>query len=390
MQIGAMPSFQSGMELYTNILYVSHYSHYRMGGQKSMLALIENLDRKNFRPFLVCPEPGELSKKMEQLDCPVFYVPLRSLKVKNISTLVKNYFRIKRIIKENNIDIVHPDHERDAFLCGLAKKRTSAKMVWHVRLTRNNNLDKTNEKFADGIIGISDATAVRFSQNVINSGKFRVIYNGVDCSVFKPVENNEDLRKDMGIPADRFVIIFVGQITKGKGIFDLLNAMKKVKENYKQKMPAMLYYIGTPTLAEELVKLKNEITEAGLVDHIKIVPQQNKIYRWMQASDVLVLPSHEGTEGMGRVLFEAMACGAATIGTDISGIREAISEDSGFLVPDGSPDDMAEKLMQLIEDDDLLRKMKKNGRKRALQFFDIKKHAENVERFYFDIMKERL
>lgn len=355
-----------------------------------MLALIENLDRNHFRPFLVCPEKGELSKKMEQLDCPVFYVPLRSLKVKNISTLVKNYFRIKRIIKENNIDIIHPDHERDAFLCGLAKKRTSAKMVWHVRLTRSNNLDKTNEKLADGIIGISDATAERFSQNVINSGKFRVIYNGVDCSVFKPLENNKGLRKDMGIPADKFVIIFVGQITKGKGIFDLLRAMEELKDRYEKEMPAILYYIGSPALAEELVQLKNKITESGLQDYIKIIPQQKKIYRWMQASDVLVLPSHEGTEGMGRVLFEAMACGAATIGTDTSGVREAISEESGFLVRDGSPEDMAEKLSDLIEDDELLKQMKKNGRKRALQFFDIKKHAENVERFYFDILKDRL
>ncbi len=373
-----------------NILYVSHYSHYRMGGQKSMLALIENLDRMKFRPYAVCPKQGELSEQLNELDCKVFFVPLKSLKVKNFSSVVGNYFRIKRIIKKNNIDIIHPDHERDCFISGLAKKRTNAKLIWHIRLARPNNLDNVNEKLSDGIIGISQATASRFSQSTIESGKFRIIFNGVDCSVFTPVKDQKALRKSMTIPENRFVILFVGQITKGKGIFDLENAMVILSEKLeKDKMP-ILYFIGTPGNSTALISLRNNITKNGLDDFVRIIPQQNKIHRWMQSSDVLVLPSYEGTEGMGRVLFEAMACGAATIGTDTSGVREAISEDSGFLVEEKNPKELAEKLELLINDQELLLSKKMNGRKRALQYFDIKMHARQVEKFYYDVMNNRL
>jgi len=371
-----------------NILYISHYSHYRMGGQKSMLALIENLDRGKFRPFVVCPEPGELSELLKELDCHVFFVPLKSLKVKNIATVIRNYFKLKKIIKQNNIDIIHPDHERDCFLSGLAKKGTRAKLIWHIRLARQNNLDKINEKFSDGIIGISEATSNRFSQEAINSGKIRVIFNGVDCSLFYPIQDVNSLRQQLLIPDDRIVAIFVGQIAKGKGIYDLEKAFVDIKKQYEANEMPMLYYIGTPESESELMSLTNKINNDGLSDFVKIIPQQNKIYRWMQASDILILPSHEGTEGMGRVLFEAMACGTATIGTDTSGVREAISEDSGSLVREKSPEDIAEKIALLLNNLELLNQKKLNGRKRALKLFDIKQHASNVEMFYHHVLNK--
>jgi glycosyltransferase involved in cell wall biosynthesis len=370
------------------ILFISHYSHYRMGGQKSMLALIENLDRRRFIPYVVCPEQGELSDRLKELGCDVFFIPLKSLKVKNISSFVGNYLKLKKIIKKYNIDIIHPDHERDCFLSGLAKKGTKAKMIWHVRLTRHNNLDKINKKLSDGIIGISEATSVRFSQNAINNGKFRVIFNGVDCELFSPVKDVARLRRSLAIPERRHIIIFVGQITKGKGIFDLWQAWAILSKKFKSENMPILYYIGTPGSNTELMLLRNNITKSGLNDFVNIIPQQNKIYRWMQASDILVLPSHEGTEGMGRVLFEAMACGAATIGTDTSGVREAMSEESGILIKEKSPEDLAKSIEVLINDQKLLESKKMNGRKRALQYFDIKQHARQVEKFYNDIMNK--
>jgi glycosyltransferase involved in cell wall biosynthesis len=378
------------MKQITNILFISHYNHYRMGGQKSMLALIENLDRRKFRPYVICPEPGELSDRLKELDCQTFFIPLKSLKVKNLSAFLSNFFKLKSIINKNHIDIIHPDHERDCFLSGLAKKATKTKLVWHVRLARKNNLDKINEKFADGIIGISEGTAVRFSDEARKKGKFRVIFNGVDCSLFQPVQDLSSLRRQLLIPESKLVVIFVGQLVKGKGIFDLTKAFAILREKISPDKMPYLYFIGTPASNEVMTSLSNMIRDYDLGSFVNIIPQQNKIYRWMQASDVLVLPSHEGTEGMGRVLFEAMACGAATIGTDTSGVREAISEDSGFLVNEKAPLDIAEKIELLINDPELLSKKKIYGRKRALLLFDIKKHASNVEKFYYDILKNRL
>jgi glycosyltransferase involved in cell wall biosynthesis len=200
------------------------------------------------------------------------------------------------------------------------------------------------------------------------------------------INNVSSLRRQLQIPENKLVVIFVGQLVKGKGIFDLAKAFAILRKKVTPDKMPYLYFIGTPASNEVIASLSNNIKEDDIESFVNIIPQQNKIYKWMQASDILVLPSHEGTEGMGRVLFEAMACGSATIGTDTSGVREAISEESGFLVQEKAAHEIAEKIELLINDPELLSKKKKYGRKRALQLFDIKKHASNVEKFYYDIL----
>ncbi|GAB1370362.1 hypothetical protein MASR1M45_04220 [Candidatus Kapaibacterium sp.] len=96
-----------------NILFMSHFPTLEMGGQKSMLNLIINLDRSIYKPFAIVPEIGELSKELESYNCKTFVVPLKSLKPKHLFTQIHNIYQIKKIIKDNNISIVHPDHERD-------------------------------------------------------------------------------------------------------------------------------------------------------------------------------------------------------------------------------------------------------------------------------------
>ena len=67
------------------VAFVSHYSHLRMGGQRSMALLIEHLDRRVVTPLAICPEPGELANHLARLDCPVMHVPLQPIKPRTSS-----------------------------------------------------------------------------------------------------------------------------------------------------------------------------------------------------------------------------------------------------------------------------------------------------------------
>lgn len=365
-----------------NILYMSHYGDLSMGGQKSMFALIQNLDRDRFELFAVVPFAGELSENLESVGCKVFFMPLLPLKPKHYFQQIHNIASLVRIIRNNHISIVHPDHERDAFIAGLACKFTKAKMVWHVRLTRKVGTDKLTFSLSDEVIGIAEDVRNRFEGMASLDRKYVTIYNGVDCDVFSP-SDKAAMKAKLGLDPDKLIITYAGQYKRGKGLMDLIGAANLIGHgNYK------FLLIGKPESDDFLAEMKNAIIEANVEQRIKIMPFQSDIQNWFAASDIVVLPSHEGTEGMGRVLFEAMACGTAVIGTNISGVRQAISPDTGLLVAEKSPKALADAIFKLMTDIDLRQSMGIMGRQRALTLFDIKNHAINVESIYEQLIRD--
>ncbi len=372
-----------------NILFMSHFPTLEMGGQKSMLNLIINLDRSIYKPFAIVPEIGELSKELESYNCKTFVVPLKSLKPKHLFTQIHNIYQIKKIIKDNNISIVHPDHERDSIIGGLASKLCKTKLVWHVRLTRKVETDSLSFALADKVIGISDDVRLRFNNFKNLNKKYTTVYNGVDTELFRPLEKRE-AKSNLKLDIDKHLVIFVGQFKPGKGILDIINAVKIYNSNPVNKKNIKFLMLGMATDQDFLSEMTDLIELNRLDSLIELTGFKKNIQMYMQAADVLILPSHEGTEGMGRVIFEAMSCGTAVIGTNTTGIREAVTNHTGLLVPEKSPLDLASAISKLIDNDILRDEFAMNGRKRALEYFDIKNHAEKISEVYQELINQNL
>ncbi len=368
-----------------NILYVSHYPHYRMGGQKSMLALIENLNTDKFKPIVLAPEEGELLSKARQLYCKTYQLELYPLKPKNFFKVLSTIRKIIKIVNDNNISIIHTDTERDAFVFGIAKYFTKAKLIWHSRLSRPDSIDSIITKFADGIILISNDIKYRFKNFSKIENKTSTIFNGVFCDIFKPIDSLP-LRNQYKLPKGKFIVSFIGQLNEGKGIFDILEAAK-LFNNSDERSEVLFLLIGKANDKEVLKKIDKFISQNNLEEIVRLIEHQKDIHKWMQASDIIILPSFEGVEGMGRVLIEGMACGKPVIGTRISGIKEAISKDVGILIDEKSPNQIYDAVNVLINDKDLYNSYSIAARQRALSHFDIIKHAKNVEDFYFKILQ---
>ncbi|MBL7990496.1 MAG: glycosyltransferase family 4 protein [Candidatus Kapabacteria bacterium] len=387
------------------ILFVSHFDHARMGGQKSMLDLIKHLDRTRFTPLLLCQERGELSAKAEALGCKVLTMPLLdSIKPKHLRHIATTIRTALRILEEEHITIVHPDHERDTFLFGIAAQIARIPLIWHVRLSEREKFDRINTALASSVICVSEGVAKeRFGQNFSQSpqgrikhdiiseahSKYRAIYNGVDCEYFKPVANKYGQRRLLGIPENRKILGFAGQIKEGKGVFELIEALRIMKTITPELLPLTLM-LGTALEHEVEVRLQTAIAEAGLSEDIWQLGQREDIWQWMQAMDVLILPSHEGVEGMGRVLAEAQACGVATIGSDITGVREVVPHGVGLRVRPQSPESIAEALHTVFSQPMELVRLQNAGRAFALAHFDSKHHARNVEQVYHNVLDSHL
>ena len=346
-----------------------------MGGQRSMALLIEHLDRAAVEPLAICPGPGELTDHLTALECPVVHIPLYHIKPRTLQAVWRSSRRIRALLGERAIRIIAPDAPRDALTCGLAKLGTPTKMVWFVRLTSGHNLDPILERLADGIIGVSEATGRRFS-----AARYRTIVDGADLGRFRPADDRAALRRALDLPVDGFVLLFVGQVKPAKGVLDIVDAMGALVSTHSAPPRPFLLVIGTPDPPAIISEIERRTRALGISADVRVLPQQSDIERWFQAADVLVSGSHQDTEGLSRVLFEAMACGVVPVATDINGNREALSPETGILVPERSPDAMSRALADLMAaSPDRLAALRAAGLQRAREMFDIRQHARRVE-----------
>lgn len=361
------------------ILYQSSIPHIKMGGQKSLLALIDNLDYEKYEPEVIIPLSGPLGDALTKRGIKTHIMRVPAFKPKNAFKILRTYFKLKRLIGKNGYRIIHSDHDKFMIIISFVTKK--AKTIFHARVVHSHKYDKYLKNRLDAIIGISDGVLQRFEKQK-NAKKFHKIYNGVDCDLFSPVEDRAAQKKQLGLETEKIAVLFVGQMKEGKGIFDLAKVAELLKDEN-----IVFIFIGD-FLDEETQEKWSRLVESNDMKNINWLGQKSDIHRWMQASDLLVLPSHEGVEGMGRVIFEAMACGTPVVASDTSGVREAITPETGILFPEKSPIDISNAILDLQKNKEKWEQFSIDARKRATTVFDIKIHAENVMNLYAELLNE--
>lgn len=175
--------------------------------------------------------------------------------------------------------------------------------------------------------------------------KITVIPSGVDVDRFRPMPRGEAetvLGLDKGIPR----ILYVGAVTRSKGIDHLLRAFARI--NLATDDPAQLLLIGDGNYADPAQVLADEL---GIGQYVTFVGKRpnDEIPLWINACDVLVLPSL--SEGLGVVLIEAMACGKPVVATVCGGPEDIVTPQTGILVPPGDDIALADALIAVLADD---------------------------------------
>jgi glycosyltransferase involved in cell wall biosynthesis len=357
-----------------------------MGGQRSMLALIENLDRSKYRPIAIVPSEADLSEALRETDCPVFVLPLSAISSDRWKTVLSNIRAFRRLYRQEDVAIVHADAERDVFVAGIAKLAARAKLLWHARVAGHNRLDPFVMRLADHIVGVSDAVIQRFPPSIRT--KCSTVYNGVDLDLFRPPVSVSDVRRELELPIERPVLLYAGQIVREKGIEEIVMAMSHLVHGLKPEESPVLAILGSPVKREYDRSLVTRIHESGLDPYVIKLEHQSNIEKWMGAADLLLLASYSGHEAMGRVVFEAMACGTVPVVSDIPGVREAVTPESGVLVPEKSPEALADAIRGLLANQSELARLRTGALKRARSTFSITTHARRIESLYDSMLSE--
>ena len=259
-------------------------------------------------------------------------------------------------------------------------------------------LEKTALEMADAVIAVSNETKsdIRGLFNV-RPERLHVIHNGIDLDEYRPTPADDVLRR-FGIDRGKPILLFVGRITRQKGIIHLVHAIEFMDKDFQVVLCA-----GAPDTKEIAEEMKGAVARARkLRDGIIWIDQM------LDKASVIQLYSHAAVfccpsiyEPFGIINLEAMACETAVVASAVGGIKEVVVDgETGFLVPleqmSESPfeplypekfaRDLAEKINLLMHDERLRERFGKAGRKRAEQKFSWRTIAQETRRLYQSLL----
>lgn len=253
---------------------------------------------------------------------------------------------------------------------------------------------------ADGIIAVSQ----QMKADVIEAygvapEKVTVIHNGIDPEFYKPTFDT-DLLLEYGINPEIPFVLFVGRITRQKGISQLISAAKYFNKNCQVVLCA-----GAPDTEEIARETESLIQELqlqrdGIILISEMLPRE-KIKILYSHARVFACPSLY--EPFGIINLEAMSCETPVVGSAVGGIPEIIIEgETGYLIelesisrtdfnpknPDEFQKNFAEKINLLLEDENLATQMGKAGRERVLDIFSWESIAKTTYNYYEKVISK--
>jgi len=221
---------------------------------------------------------------------------------------------------------------------------------------------------AAAVVAVSDGMRadIMAAYPEIPAERIRVIRNGIDTTEYRP-DPNTDVLERYGIDLARPYVIFVGRITRQKGVPVLLRAASGLIPEAQ-----LVLLAGAADTQEQLAEVTELVdglraTRSGVFWIPEMLPKHDVIQLLTHAT-VFAIPSVY--EPLGIVNLEAMACGTAVVGSRTGGIPEVVADgETGLLVPAGEPEPLAAALNTLLSDPDRAAAMGQAGRKRAVAEF---------------------
>jgi starch synthase len=261
--------------------------------------------------------------------------------------------------------------------------------------------ERTAIENADAIIAVSGGMRrdVLTAYPTVDESKIRVVYNGIDTGQYAP-DRGTDVIERLGIDLSRPSVVFVGRITRQKGLPYLMRACQDLPEETQ-----IVLLAGAPDTAEIAaeveglaVQLRAARDERGVIWVQEMLPK-HEVVQVLTHATVFVCPSIY--EPMGIVNLEAMACETAVVATATGGIPEVVADgETGVLVPidqkqDGTgtptdPDrfvaDLAAAMTSLVRDPSRAEQMGLAGRRRAVEKFSWATIAEDTMAVYRSLL----
>ncbi|AGB42273.1 glycosyltransferase [Halobacteroides halobius DSM 5150] len=359
-----------------NILHIHSAKHFG-GGEVHLYQLAKGLSARGHNLVLAIREP--MVDKFSGLDVKIEELPLRNvLDLSSISQLVK-------IIKENKIDIIHVHRGKGYWLGVISVKLARRGKVVATRhilrsLGKGYVYSRLYENISRFIAVSNEVKNILVQENKIADDKIAVIYNGVNIENFNTKKvDNQGLKQEFGLKNNELVVGTVGRL----GALKNQELLVKMAAKLKNKADVKYLIVGEDNSSNQSYKhrLEDLIKEFKLEDKVVLTGFRRDIPELMSLFDILVVPSQE--ESFGIVAIEAMAMKKPVVASDVGGLKEIIQDNkTGFLVPLVEKEFIG-RLLKLINNSNLRKKMGQTGYERVLNKFTIEAMIDQTEELYF-------
>jgi glycosyltransferase involved in cell wall biosynthesis len=392
------------------VLFVHHRRE--LGGAPSSLSyLIDSLDTERFDPHVYTPS-GPAAELFEESGATVHTGPVSAfthiwasvyrgrrwlLLLRELLLLGPHVISLRRVIRSNHFDVVHLN-DSPLIPAALVAHRAGIPIVWHLRSAlpgdaddlRSRAIKRLIRRLAAETIAINDDVAASFGSH----GK--IIPNAVDLERFRPGDP-QAAKQALAIDPARYTVAFFGFIYPSKGFREFIDAAASLRS---RGISATYLLVGgavrseaffrTPLgwLLQRLDLARNYESEArqrvkalGLENEMRFVPFTRDTADLYRASDVVVAPSR-GPE-LGRPILEAAASGVPIIASGSrTGGSVLLPEVSGVLLDTFEPDELANAIQALLNDDERRTAMGTAARQLATERFDARTNSDLVEAIY--------
>jgi len=372
------------------------------GSSKSLFILAKNLDKTRFRPIVVVFHKGPFTEQAKLFGIKVIQIkffdatknPIYKLSSaifgkENIVTSNLRYYldfifngiisakRIVNLARKEKIDLFHLNNGLLENLPALISAKILRKpAVVHVRGTEELRfLEKIIWKWVK-LYYMYNKTSIKLWSKVIPRNRIISTTNYVDFDLVDSVSPIE-ARRLLAIPFRAGVVGFVGRLVGGKGADIFLEAASIVL----RKIPNSIFLIvGSGDLE---LDLKKRASELGISEKVKFMGWRNDIYKIMSSFDVLVQATTTFPESFGNTVIEVMSLSKPVIASNVQGPNEIVVDgETGFLVRPGDAEDLANKIILLLKNKKLAKKLGKAGLERIKSKYDVKQGIKSLEKTY--------
>jgi glycosyltransferase involved in cell wall biosynthesis len=348
-----------------------------LGGTERQLAEIAlSLDRDRFEPHVGCFTGGGFrTGELRQAGVPILELGVRSLVS---GSAVAGARRMGAYLARHDIGLVHAfDVPLDLFAVPVARWYRTPVVLSSQRADRDltpgvrRHLLRATDRMVDAIVVNSRAVARQLAEHDgVPASLLRLVYNGLDTSVFRPDGERAALPWDEAA----VVVGIVCALRPEKGLYTLMEAFRKVKSG---RPGVKLAIVGSGPMLAEL--------QAAADGDCHFQPAVRNVAPWLRAMDIFVLPSL--SEALSNSLMEAMGCGCCPVASCVGGNPELVTDgETGLLFPAGDAGALAERLALLLDQPDYRRRLAAQAERRMREHFNRELAARAMGSIYQEFL----
>ncbi len=356
-----------------------------IGGAGRLLRyFLEEADRDRFEYSVILPEDAALIPEIEALGIPV--VTAYGIADRSSAPEFQGFLTEK--IKRLAPDILHTHSSRTGRFAGVEAKVPRIILTKHcsdmpspklMKFPFKQMLAKEWKKTLHGAIATDDSAADSIAAEALPREKIKVIYNGAPALREISEAGKSELRAELAIPEDAFVVGIFARVEKVKDHLTFIYAAQKCINRGLDKIYFLI--VGDGSRMETI----REAIEDELSDRIKICGFVNDIASLMNICNVNVNCS-VGTETSNLALLEGMSLGVVPVVSDLEG-NKRIAEGCGIVCERGDRDAFADAIEELYRDREKLSSLSRASKNKYLSKYTSERMAREVEEYYLSLLK---